>query len=166
MALKYIEDIDLDMDTKRFREVGEYVMARRRPPDPGVEVGHRHEHVRARERHPRRRRHQEPEDLRGLLARGGRSGAPDRRRQALGRARRSSSSSTSTASSCRKEEAAELLPRVRTMAIELKRALFDKELLYIYKDLQAEKKKAGEGRAAARIDRGAAAERAAHEEGE
>jgi homocitrate synthase NifV len=41
-----------------------------------------------------------------------------------------------------KEEAAELLPRVRTMAIELKRALFDKELLYIYKDLEAEKVKA------------------------
>jgi len=40
------------------------------------------------------------------------------------------------------EEASELLPRVRTMSIELKRSLFDKELIYIYKDFMADKKKA------------------------
>ncbi len=33
-----------------------------------------------------------------------------------------------------KEESVELLAHVRTMAIELKRSLFDKELLYIYND--------------------------------
>ena len=43
-----------------------------------------------------------------------------------------------------KEVATELLPRVRTMAIELKRALFDKELIYIYNDWKAEKRAAGE----------------------
>ena len=32
-----------------------------------------------------------------------------------------------------------MLPRVRDAAIELKRALFDKELLYIYKDWILEK---------------------------
>jgi hypothetical protein len=31
---------------------------------------------------------------------------------------------------------------VRTMSIELKRSLFDKELVYIYKDFMADKAKA------------------------
>ena len=34
-----------------------------------------------------------------------------------------------------KTDAVEMLPMVRTMAIELKRSLFDKELLYVYNDL-------------------------------
>ena len=37
------------------------------------------------------------------------------------------------------EQANQLLPYVRTMAIELKRSLFDKELLYIYKDFERDK---------------------------
>ncbi|MGI6452305.1 MAG: homocitrate synthase [Syntrophomonadaceae bacterium] len=36
-------------------------------------------------------------------------------------------------------EASEILARVRDMSVELKRSLFDKELMYIYKDLQRER---------------------------
>jgi len=40
-----------------------------------------------------------------------------------------------------KEEAKDILAKVRSAAVELKRALFDKELVYIYKDYKKGKKK-------------------------
>ncbi len=39
------------------------------------------------------------------------------------------------------EQARELLAEVRKVAVELKRALFDKELMYIYKDIRSKKRK-------------------------
>ena len=50
---------------------------------PGVEEHRGHQRVRPRERHPRRRRHQEPAQLRGVRPRGRRPRAPDRGGQAL-----------------------------------------------------------------------------------
>lgn len=40
-----------------------------------------------------------------------------------------------------RSEAAEILPQVRSLAVELKRPLFDKELMYIYQDYQKSKGK-------------------------
>ena len=39
------------------------------------------------------------------------------------------------------QEAAELLPLVRSAAIDLKRTLFDKELIYVYEDYKNKKNK-------------------------
>lgn len=42
------------------------------------------------------------------------------------------------------EEAEALLPKVRSMAVELKRALFDKELVSLYEEMEAEEKEKAE----------------------
>ena len=39
------------------------------------------------------------------------------------------------------EEAGELLPMVRSATVELKRPLFDKEIMYIYEDYLHQKRK-------------------------
>jgi homocitrate synthase NifV len=144
MALKYIEDVDLKMDTARFREIGEYVMAAagRQIPVWKSVIGTNmfaHEsgiHADGVIKNPKTYEVFSPEEV-GLV-----------RQIVVGK---HSGGKTIQLKfheygiELDKEEAAELLPRVRTMAIELKRALFDKELLYIYKDLQAEKKAAAKG---------------------
>ena len=85
-------------------------------------------------RHPRRRRHQEPAQLRGLRARGRGPGAPDRGRQAL----RLAHHLPQVPGVRHRAEQGGLRGRcstmVRSTAVELKRALFDKELMYIYQD--------------------------------
>lgn len=43
-----------------------------------------------------------------------------------------------------REEANQLLPRVRRAAVELKRALFDKELMQLYQSMKKDQEKAGE----------------------
>ena len=84
MALKYIEGLDIGIDTERFREIVDYVMtaAGRTVPAWKPVVGTNmfaHEsgiHADGVIKNP--------QDLRDLHARGGRPGSPDRRGQALG----------------------------------------------------------------------------------
>jgi homocitrate synthase NifV len=141
MALKYIEDLDLEMDTQRFREIGEYVMAAagRTIPVWKSVIGTNmfaHEsgiHADGVIKNPKTYEVFSPDEV-GLVRQiviGKHSG---------GKAIQLKFHEYGIELS--KEEAAELLPKVRTMAIELKRALFDKELLYIYKDMQADQAKA------------------------
>ncbi len=144
MALKYIEDLDLGFDTQRFREIGEYVMgaAGRTIPVWKSVIGTNmfaHEsgiHADGVIKNPKTYEVYPPDEV-GLV-----------RQIVVGK---HSGGKTIQLKfheygiELSKEDAAELLPRVRTMSIELKRALFDKELLYIYKDLQAERAKAANG---------------------
>jgi len=139
MALKYIEGLDLKMDTARFREVGEYVMAAagRQIPVWKSVIGTNvfaHEsgiHADGVIKNPKTYEVFTPAEV-GLA-----------RQIVIGK------HSGSRALELKFEEygievtkgvASELLPRVRTMAIELKRSLFDKELIYIYNDWKAENK--------------------------
>lgn len=139
MALKYIEGLDLDMDTARFREVAEYVMkaAGRQIPVWKSVIGTNvfaHEsgiHADGVIKNPKTYEVFAPAEV-GL-----------ERQIVIGKHSGSRSLELKFAEygiDVTREEAAELLPRVRTMAIELKRVLFDKELIYIYNDWKAEKK--------------------------
>jgi len=144
MALKYIEDLDLGFDTQRFREIGEYVMgaAGRTIPVWKSVIGTNmfaHEsgiHADGVIKNPKTYEVYPPDEV-GLV-----------RQIVVGK---HSGGKTIQLKfheygiELSKEDAAELLPRVRTMSIELKRALFDKELLYIYKDLEHERAKAAKG---------------------
>lgn len=141
MALKYIEGFDLDMDTARFREVCEYVMAAagRQIPVWKSVVGTNmfaHEsgiHADGVIKNPKTYEVFAPAEV-GLA-----------RQIVIGKhsgSRALELKFEEYGIEVTKEEAAELLPRVRTMAIELKRSLFDKELIYIYNDWKAEKKTA------------------------
>lgn len=139
MALKYIEDMQLDMDTTRFREIAEYVMkaAGRTIPIWKSVIGSNmfaHEsgiHADGVIKNPKTYEVFSPDEV-GLV-----------RQIVVGK---HSGSKTLELKfneygiELSREQAAELLPRVRTMAIELKRALFDKELVYIYQDWKAEQK--------------------------
>jgi len=139
MALKYIEGFDLDMDTARFREVAEYVMkaAGRQIPVWKSVIGTNmfaHEsgiHADGVIKNPSTYEVFAPAEV-GL-----------ERQIVIGKHSGSRSLElkfNEYGIEVTKAEATELLPRVRTMAIELKRSLFDKELIYIYNDWKAEKK--------------------------
>jgi len=143
MALKYIEGFDLEMDTTRFREIGEYVMkaAGRQIPAWKSVIGTNmfaHEsgiHADGVIKNPKTYEVFAPGEV-GLerqIVVGKHSGS-----------RALELKFHEYGIEVTKEVATELLPRVRTMAIELKRALFDKELIYIYNDWRAEKRTAGE----------------------
>lgn len=143
MALKYIEGFDLEMDTTRFREIGEYVMkaAGRQIPAWKSVIGTNmfaHEsgiHADGVIKNPKTYEVFAPGEV-GLerqIVVGKHSGS-----------RALELKFHEYGIEVTKEVATELLPRVRTMAIELKRALFDKELIYIYNDWKAEKRTAGE----------------------
>ena len=139
MALRYIEGMEMGIDTTRFREVGEYVMkaAGRQIPAWKSVIGTNmfaHEsgiHADGVIKNPKTYEVFAPGEV-GL-----------ERQIVIGKHSGSKSIEMKFAEygiDLTKEEASELLPRVRTMAIELKRALFDKELVYIYNDWVAEKK--------------------------
>ncbi|MEA5076113.1 MAG: homocitrate synthase [Coriobacteriia bacterium] len=143
MALKYIEGFDLEMDTTRFREIGEYVMkaAGRQIPAWKSVIGTNmfaHEsgiHADGVIKNPKTYEVFAPGEV-GLerqIVVGKHSGS-----------RALELKFHEYGIEVTKEVATELLPRVRTMAIELKRALFDKELIYIYNDWKAEMRTAGE----------------------
>ena len=143
MALKYIEGFDLDMDTTRFREVAEYVMkaAGRQIPAWKSVIGTNmfaHEsgiHADGVIKNPKTYEVFTPGEV-GL-----------ERQIVIGKHSGSRSLELKFHEygiEVTKEVATELLPRVRTMAIELKRALFDKELIYIYNDWKAERRASGE----------------------
>ncbi|MDO9556117.1 MAG: homocitrate synthase [Coriobacteriia bacterium] len=139
MALKYIEDMQLDVDATRFREIAEYVMkaAGRTIPIWKSVIGSNmfaHEsgiHADGVIKNPKTYEVFSPDEV-GLV-----------RQIVVGK---HSGSKTLELKfneygiELSREQAAEMLPRVRTMAIELKRALFDKELVYIYQDWKAEQK--------------------------
>ena len=140
MALKYIEGLDLEMDTVRFREIGEYVMAAagRQIPVWKSVIGTNmfaHEsgiHADGVIKNPKTYEVFAPAEV-GLA-----------RQIVIGKhsgSRALELKFEEYGIEVTKAEAAELLPHVRQMAIELKRSLFDKELIYIYNDWKAEKKK-------------------------
>lgn len=133
MALKYVEDLEIEMDTTRFREVAEYVMkaAGRTIPSWKSVIGTNmfaHEsgiHADGVIKNPKTYEVFSPDEV-GLV-----------RQIVIGKHSGSKSIEMKFAEygiELTREQAAEMLPLVRTMAIELKRSLFDKELLYIYKD--------------------------------
>jgi len=138
MALKYIEGLDLGLDTARFREVGEYVMhaAGRQIPVWKSVIGTNmfaHEsgiHADGVIKNPETYEVFAPSEV-GLerqIVIGKHSGS-----------RALELKFHEYGIEVTKQEAAELLPRVRTTSIELKRSLYDKELVYIYNDWKAEK---------------------------
>jgi len=138
MALKYIELLDLEFDTMRFRELGEYVAqaAGRTVPIWKSVIGTNmfaHEsgiHADGVIKNPKTYEVFAPCEV-GLerqIVVGKHSGS----KAILMKFHEYGIDLTN-------EEAGELLPLVRSVAIELKRSLFDKELLYIYKDHMLEK---------------------------
>ncbi len=140
MALKYIEGMSIDIDTTRFREIAEYVMAAagRQIPAWKSVIGTNmfaHEsgiHADGVIKNPKTYEVFPPDEV-GLerqIVIGKHSGS-----------RALELKFNEYGIEITKEEAAELLPRVRAMAIELKRSLFDKELIYIYNDWKAEREK-------------------------
>jgi homocitrate synthase NifV len=142
MALKYVEGFEqIEFDTKRFRELGEYVAkaAGRTIPAWKSIIGTNmfaHEsgiHADGVIKNPKTYEVFSPDEV-GLerqIVIGKHSGG----KSLILKFGEYGMDLTS-------EQASELLPRVRTMAIELKRSLFDKELIYIYKDFMADKAKA------------------------
>ncbi|MGB9792409.1 MAG: homocitrate synthase/isopropylmalate synthase family protein, partial [Thermacetogeniaceae bacterium] len=141
MALKYVLGIDLNFKTEKFREIAEYVSlaSKRELPAWKPIVGSNmfaHEsgiHADGALKDPRTYEVFRPEEvgLQRQIVIGKHSGtaAIQAKFQEYG-------------ISLSKEEANEILARVRVAAIELKRPLFDKELVYIYEDYLNEKKKA------------------------
>jgi homocitrate synthase NifV len=133
MALKHLEGVDLNFKTKMFREIAEYVSgaAKRELPAWKPIVGSNmfaHEsgiHADGALKDPRTYEVFCPEEV-GL-----------ERQIVIGK-----HSGTSAIIAkfeeygivLSKDEANDLLTRVRTAAVELKRTLFDKELVYIYED--------------------------------
>jgi homocitrate synthase NifV len=138
MALKYIEDLDLEMDTKRFVEIGEYVMkaAGRTVPVWKSVIGSNmfaHEsgiHADGVIKNPKTYEVFSPDEVGSVrqIVIGKHSGS----KAILLKFQQYGIDLTS-------EQAADLLPLVRQAAIELKRSLFDKELIYIYQDTIAAK---------------------------
>jgi homocitrate synthase NifV len=136
MALKYVEGFEqIQFDTKRFRELGEYVAqaAGRTIPVWKSIIGTNmfaHEsgiHADGVIKNPKTYEVFAPEEV-GLsrqIVIGKHSGS----KAILLKFDEYGIDLTS-------EQAAAMLPLVRTMSIELKRSLYDKELLYIYKDYQ------------------------------
>ena len=138
MALKYVEGFEVPMDTKRFRELGEYVAAAagRTIPVWKSIIGTNmfaHEsgiHADGVIKNPKTYESFSPDEV-GLV-----------RQIVIGKHSGSKAVMLKFHEyglDLTHEEANELLPRVRTMSIELKRSLFDKELLYVYKDFMLEK---------------------------
>jgi homocitrate synthase NifV len=137
MALKHLEGVDLNFKTKMFREIAEYVSgaAKRELPAWKPIVGSNmfaHEsgiHADGALKDPRTYEVFCPEEV-GL-----------ERQIVIGK-----HSGTSAIIAkfeeygivLSKDEANDLLTRVRTAAVELKRTLFDKELVYIYEDFVQE----------------------------
>lgn len=134
MALKHLGDVDLNFATERFVEVSEYVAlasGRILPPWKAI-VGSNmfaHEsgiHADGALKNPLTYEVFKPEDV-GLerqIVIGKHSGtaAIKAKFREYGR-------------EITNEEADELLKRVRALAVDMKRSLFDKELIYIYEDL-------------------------------
>lgn len=140
LALKLIYDIDLGIDTKGFRELSEYVArasGRVLPPGKPI-VGSNmfaHEsgiHADGVIKHTSTYEAYSPEDVGGerQIIIGKHSGS-----KALMNKFEEYGIFLSA------EEANEMLPFVRNATIELKRPLFDKELIYIYEDYLFEKQK-------------------------
>jgi len=144
MALKYAMNIDLGIDTRRFRELSEYVAkasAREIPPGKAI-VGSNtfaHEsgiHADGALKNPRTYEAFNPEEV-GLerqIVIGKHSGS----KAIINKFKEYGINLT-------EKEATQLLPRVRSLAIELKRPLFDKELAYLYSAFLAEKGKKAAG---------------------
>jgi len=140
MALKYIEELDIEMDTKRFRELGEYVAAAagRTIPVWKSIIGTNmfaHEsgiHADGVIKNPKTYEVFSPDEV-GLV-----------RQIVIGKHSGSKAiwlKFQEYGIELTNEQCSELLPRVRSMSVELKRSLFDKELLYVYTDYQAEQAK-------------------------
>ncbi|MHB0875293.1 MAG: homocitrate synthase family protein [Anaerolineae bacterium] len=142
MSLKYLYDVDLGIDTKRFREIAEYVAAASARAIPvwktivGTNV-FAHEsgiHVDGVLKNPKNYEVFSPEEV-GL-----------QRQLVVGK---HSGSHTifykfkEFGIELTPEESNDILAMAREMAVDLKRALFDKELMYIYRDYR--KKQARDG---------------------
>jgi len=134
MALKYVEGIDLGVPTERFRELAEYVAhaAGRDVPAWKPVVGSRvfaHEsgiHIDGVLKNPRNYEPYTPEEV-GLT-----------RQLVVGKHSGSHTIHHKFAEfgiELTDEQANAILERCRAMAVQLKRALFDKELMYIYADV-------------------------------
>lgn len=133
MALKHLYDIDLNFKTEMFREVAEYV-ARASGRELHVSkaiVGSNmfaHEsgiHADGAIKNPKTYEAFQPEEV-GL-----------ERQIVIGKHSGSASLRMKFAEygiDLSKEEAEELLPKIRSASVSLKRSLFDKELVYIYED--------------------------------
>jgi len=140
MALKYLENIDLGINTSRFREISEYVAksSSRAIPVWKAIVGTNvfaHEsgiHADGVLKNPRNYEVFEPAEV-GLtrqLVVGKHSGS----HTILHKFKEFGIDLTDT-------EANEILAMTRAMSVDLKRTLFDKELMYIYRDYKESKKK-------------------------
>ena len=140
MALKYLENIDLGINTSRFREISEYVAksSSRAIPVWKAIVGTNvfaHEsgiHADGVLKNPRNYEAFEPAEV-GLtrqLIVGKHSGS----HTILHKFKEFGIDLTDT-------EANEILAMTRAMSVDLKRTLFDKELMYIYRDYKESKKK-------------------------
>jgi len=138
MALKCIEDIDLGFKTERFRELSEYVANASARYIPvwkaivGVNV-FAHEsgiHADGVLKNPKNYEAFSPEEV-GLT-----------RQMVIGKHSGSNSliaKFNEYGIALSKEDAEEILKIVRSTSVQLKRALFDKELMYIYEDYKAGK---------------------------
>lgn len=140
MALKHLLDTDLSFVTERFVEVSEYVArasGRMLPPWKSI-VGSNmfaHEsgiHADGALKNPRTYEAFSPEDV-GL-----------ERQIVIGKHSGTASIKAKFRNEYGKEiteeDAAEMLKRVRAIAVDMKRSLFDKELMYIYSDMLKQRK--------------------------
>ena len=144
MALKYIAKVRMDLHTKRFRELSEYVAnasARNIPvwkPIVGANV-FAHEsgiHADGVIKNPLNYEVFSPEEV-GL-----------ERQLVIGKHSGSKSISMKFQEfgiELSDDESREILKLARKLAVELKRGLFGKELMYIYKDYLAQKEAPGQG---------------------
>jgi len=141
MALKYLEDIDLDIDTKQFYEITDYVMraAGRTIPAWKPIVGSNmfaHEsgiHADGVLKNPKTYEVFSPDEV-GL-----------ERQIVVGKHSGSKTIEMKLAEfgiPITREDAAELLPAVRAKALLLNRSLFDKELVKLYQTFMADKEAA------------------------
>ncbi len=139
MALKYLEDIDSDINTSRFRELSEYVAkaSSRAIPVWKAIVGTNvfaHEsgiHADGVLKNPKNYEVFDPKEV-GLtrqLIVGKHSGS----HTILHKFKEFGIDLTDS-------EASEILAMTRSMSVDLKRTLFDKELMYIYRDYKETKK--------------------------
>jgi homocitrate synthase NifV len=140
MALKHLLDTDLSFATERFVEVSEYVArasGRMLPPWKSI-VGSNmfaHEsgiHADGALKNPLTYEAFRPEDV-GLerqIVIGKHSGTASIKAKFL----------LEYGKEMKEEEAVEMLSRVRALAVDMKRSLFDKELVYIYEDMLKQRK--------------------------
>lgn len=137
MALKHLHDTELNFVTERFVEVSEYVArasGRMLPPWKSI-VGSNmfaHEsgiHADGALKNPLTYEVFKPEDVGSerQIVIGKHSGTASIKAKFMGEYGKVISD----------EEAAEILKRVRSLAVDMKRSLFDKELIYIYEDILA-----------------------------